>query len=184
MPGWTAQDFPFGEISPAEMDMKKYDKDTSAHAVVLNEYGTSTITVNNTDDIVLRYKYHVKIKLFDKGAFDYGTVAIPVYNNSDNESYENAEDIKGVTFYKDDNGLTQKEELSGKKIYPVRENKHLAVYKFALSGIRAGSVIEYSYTIESPYIENFHSWDFQGDIPKVRSEYQVHIRQYALTTHL
>ena len=155
--------------------MKKYNKDTSAHAVVLNEYGTSTITVNNSDNMVLIYKYHVKIKLFDKEAFDYGTVNIPVYNNSDNDSYENVEDIKGITYYKDDNGLTQTAELNSNKIYPVKENKHWANYKFALPGIRSGSIIEYSYTIESPYFENFHSWKFQWDIPKIHSEYRVHI---------
>ncbi len=171
----AAQDFQFGEINPLQMDMIKYDKDTSAHAVVLDEYGTSTIMVNNSDNIVMLYKYHVKIKLFDKEAFDYGTVNIPVYNNSESDSYENVEDIKGVTYYKDDNGLTQTAELSNNKIYPVRENKHWANYKFALPGIRSGSIIEYSYTIESPYFENFHSWKFQWDIPKVRSEYRVHI---------
>ena len=38
-----AQDFPYGQVDDAALDMKKYDKDTSAHAVVLNEYGTSRI---------------------------------------------------------------------------------------------------------------------------------------------
>jgi len=33
-----AQDFPFGEQDNAALDMKSYAKDTSAHAVVLNEH--------------------------------------------------------------------------------------------------------------------------------------------------
>ncbi|MDB5125457.1 MAG: hypothetical protein JWP94_3586 [Mucilaginibacter sp.] len=170
-----AQDFPFGQVTPGEMEMKKYAKDTSAHAVVLQEFGTSRIAVASDDNIKLIYEYHVKIKIFDNKGFDNGTIAIPVYNNGDADSYESVDDIAGVTFYKDDNGLTQKVELENRKIYPVKENKHWANYKFALPGLRNGCVIEYKYRIESPYFENFHSWHFQNDIPKLYSEYEVHI---------
>lgn len=170
-----AQNFPFGQVTPAEMEMKKYTKDTSAHAVVLQEFGKSRIDVTGDDNIKLIYEYHVKIKIFDNKGFDNGTVQIPVYNNSDADSYESVDDITAVTFYKDDNGLTQKVELENKKIYPVKENKHWANYKFALPGLRNGCVIEYKYRIESPYFENFHSWRFQDEIPKVYSEYEVHI---------
>ncbi|SHM11789.1 DUF3857 domain-containing protein [Mucilaginibacter sp. OK098] len=171
----SAQDFPYGATSTQEMNMKNYAKDTSAHAVVLQEFGKSRIAVVSDDNIKLIYEYHVKIKIFDSKAFDKGTIQIPVYNNSDNDSYESVSDIAGVTYYKDDNGFTQKVELEDKKIYPVKENKHWANYKFALPGLRNGCVIEYKYKIESPYFENFHSWHFQDDIPKVYSEYEVHI---------
>lgn len=155
--------------------MKNYAKDTSAHAVILREYGKSRMDVAADDYIKLIYEYHVKIKIFDAKGFDNGTVEIPVYNNSNNDLYENVDGITGVTYYKDDNGLTQKIELENKKIYPVKENKHWATYKFAMPGLRNGCIIEYKYTIESPYFENFHSWHFQTDIPKIYSEYEVHI---------
>jgi hypothetical protein len=171
----SAQDFPYGTVSTDEMNMKSYAKDTSAHAVVLQEFGKSRIAVVTDDNIRLIYEYHVKIKIFDSKAFDKGTIEIPVYNNSDADSYENVSDITGVTYYKDDNGFTQKVDLQDKKIYPVKENKHWANYKFALPGIRNGCIIEYKYKIESPYFENFHSWHFQDDIPKIYSEYEVHI---------
>jgi hypothetical protein len=170
-----AQDFLYGTVSPEEMDMKNYAKDTSAHAVILREYGKSRMDVAADDYIKLIYEYHVKIKIFDAKGFDNGTVEIPVYNNSNNDLYENVDGITGVTYYKDDNGLTQKIELENKKIYPVKENKHWATYKFAMPGLRNGCIIEYKYTIESPYFENFHSWHFQTDIPKIYSEYEVHI---------
>lgn len=171
----SAQNFPYGFVTQEEMDMKNYSKDTSAHAVVLNEYGTSRITVANDDNIKMIYEYHVKIKIFDSKAFDNGTVQIPVYNNSSGDAYEDVSGIEGITYYKDDNGVTQKIELEKKKIYPVKETKTLANYKFAMPGLRNGCIIEYKYTIESPYFENFHSWEFQGDIPKINSEYEVHI---------
>jgi Domain of Unknown Function with PDB structure (DUF3857) len=171
----NAQNFTYGKNTAAEMDMSKYVNDTSAHAVVLQEFGESRMRVANDDYIKVFYTYHVKIKIFDNKGFDQGTVQIPVYNNSGDDSYENVYDIKGITTYKDDNGLIRQIELENKKIYPVKENKHWANYKFALPGLRNGCIVEYEYTIESPYWENFHSWQFQSDIPKINSEYDVHI---------
>ncbi len=171
----SPQDFAYGTVTGSEMDMKNYAKDTSAHAVVLQEFGKSRIDAVSDDNIKLRYQYHVKIKIFDDKAFYEGTVQIPLYNNSDYDSYETVEDIKGVTFYKDDNGVTQQIELENKKIYPEKVNKHLSYYKFAMPGLKKGCIIEYQYTVESPYFENLRHWQFQWDIPKVYSEYEVHI---------
>ena len=58
-----AQNFDFGKITAQELQMKKYDRDTSAHAVVLNEYGKAYITTG--DNIRLQFEHHVKIKIFD-----------------------------------------------------------------------------------------------------------------------
>ena len=64
----TAQDFEYGQITPAELDMKKYAKDTAAHAVVLQEFGKTRIAVSNADKIEVIYEYHVKIKILMRPA--------------------------------------------------------------------------------------------------------------------
>jgi hypothetical protein len=175
----SAQDFPYGSISDDELDMKSYSKDTSAHAIVLHEYGKATIALLTDDEIRLVYEYHVKIKIFDNKGFDRGTVQIPVYRSTSNSgAFQDVQDITGVTYYRDDNGSAQKSELDAGKIYPVNENKHWSNYKFAMPGIRNGCVIEYKYKIISPYLYNFHPWYFQDYIPKVYSEYEAHIPAY------
>lgn len=174
----AAQDFEYANVTTQDMDMKNFKNDTSAHAVVLREYGRSRIDMTNNDNVRLIYDYHVRIKIFDSKAFDKGTITVRIYNNSDNDSYEDISDVSGVTFFKDDNGVPQQIELDTKKIYPVKEDKHYAYYKFTLPGIKNGSVIEYKYRITSPYISNFRSWQFQDDIPKIYSEYEVHIPAY------
>ena len=45
-----AQDFPYGKITQEELSMKTYAKDTSAHAVVLQEFGKSRINVGSDDN--------------------------------------------------------------------------------------------------------------------------------------
>src|ERR1700744_3156530 len=170
-----AQDFPFGQVSSQELEMKKYDKDTSAHAVYLNEYGSSRINLNTEYDTRLTFEYHAKIKFFDSKEFEKeGTIEIPIYN-SDNMVYEQVEDIKGITYYKDDNGNIQQAELDPKKVFRVKDNKHWSTMKFAMPALRNGCVIEVSFHLISPYLHNFHSWNFQAGIPKINSEYEVNI---------
>lgn len=175
----SAQDFPYGTVNQQEMDMKSYSKDTSAHAVVLQEYGKTRIGLVTDENIRVIFEYHVKIKIFNNKGFDYGTVQIPIYHsNDDADTYESLEEITGVTYFKDDNGTTQKVELEKQNIFPVNETKHWANYKFAMPGIRNGCIIEYKYRLISPYFETLHPWVFQALIPKVYSEYEVHIPAY------
>ena len=167
-----SQDFEFGRFDNVEMDMTKYSKDTSAHAVVLKEFGKTWIST--TDHVPLVHEYHVKIKIFDSKKFNEGDVVIHLYH-SDNDTYETVRDIKGITYYKDDNGNVQKAELDSKKVYHERVDKHRERVKFAMPNLRNGCIIEYSYITESPYHFNFHPWIFQSDIPKIYSEYEAHI---------
>jgi len=175
----TAQDFPYGTVTNDEMNMAKYAKDTAAHAVVLQEFGKASIGVVTGENIRLIFDYHVKIKIIDNKGFDNGTVELQAYNyNEDADSYEQIEQITAVTYYKDDNGVTQKIELDNSKIYPVKEGKNLVIYKFTMPGMRAGCVIEYKYREISPYFDNFQTWYFQSGIPKIYSEYEAHIPAY------
>ncbi|MDB5004477.1 MAG: transglutaminase [Mucilaginibacter sp.] len=169
-----AQNFPVNVWLHDEVDMPKYVNDPSAHAVVLNEYADARLDNTESDgSIRLVYKYHVKIKIFDESGIKYGTIEIPLYNN--NEVAEEVSEIDGLTAYKDNNGVVKTEKLDPAKIYRVRENKNYSTAKFAMPGVKNGAIIEYSYTIVSPYFESFRTWHFQTGIPKVHSKYEAHI---------
>lgn len=168
-----AQKFEVGGASSAELSMSSYDRDPSAHAVVLAEQGDARITSTNDDNIRLVYQYHVRIKIFDSDGFKEGTIEIPLYIGK--EVDEKVDDIAGITTYIDERGSVKKEELQQDKIYRVAENKNHTTVKFAMPGLRKGCIIDYRYTIISPYVQDFHHWQFQSDIPKVKSEYETHI---------
>jgi len=167
------QDFQYGAISNEDLDMKAYVKDTSAHAVVLREFGKTTFIVASDNYYKIRFEYHIKIKIFNDKGFDSGSVEIPAY--FDNETYENVDDISGTTFYKDENGNVQRADLDQKNVYSEKVSKHWINYKFAMPALKKGCIIEYKYIIESPYWETLHKWEFQTNIPKIYSEYEVHI---------
>jgi|GEM_PF-62625 len=168
-----AQDFAFGNITQEEVNMATYSKDPSAHAVVLSEYGDARITMTNQDQVRLVYKYHVKIKIFDSEAFDKGTIQVPLYISKDRE--EQIDDIEGITVSPDASVGVKRDELQKSQIFNVDVNQTHKLLKFAMPGLRKGCVIEYRYTVTTPYFEDMHDWQFQSDIPKIKSEYEAHI---------
>src|SRR5690606_30599913 len=68
--------FEFGKVSTRELSMKVYDKDTSAAALVLYEFGEAYI--DNTGDHNLIFQYHVKIKILKKQGLQYADIQIPL----------------------------------------------------------------------------------------------------------
>jgi len=173
-----AQDFTFGTFTEDEMHMKQYAKDTSAHAVVLGEFGRAEINNTNDDKIKIIFRYHVRIKIFDSQGFDQATAAIHAYGDGTGEDDETVENIKGITTYMDDNGGIKQAELEDDKIFKIKDNKYWATTKFTMPDIRNGCIIEYTYTKYSVYWNNFPVWNFQSDIPKIYSEFDVHIPAY------
>ncbi len=98
----SAQDFEYGKYDREAFEMKKYAKDTSAHAVVIREFGKAWVSTQ--DNIPLVFEYHVKIKIFDSKGFDKGTVAIEVHNDESDNSRDEVDNISGITTYIDENG--------------------------------------------------------------------------------
>src|SRR4051812_46222062 len=76
----SAQRFPFGVVDQNALDMKKYDKDETAHAVVIKEYGETGLLPVDFGYINILHEYHVKIKILDQEGLKYGKVEIPLYN--------------------------------------------------------------------------------------------------------
>ena len=137
-----AQDFYYGTFTQNETSMQRYDKDTSAHAVVLDEHGTAKFVETNDNSVKIVYEYHVKIKIFDSKGFAKGNVVIALSNNAEQD--ETLEAIKGITTYTDDDGSIKQTELDPAKVYKTKLNKYWTEAKFAMPAIKNGCIIEYT----------------------------------------
>ncbi|MDQ2658219.1 MAG: DUF3857 domain-containing protein, partial [Bacteroidota bacterium] len=174
-----AQDFEFGRVSLKELSMKTYEPDTSAGAVVLKEFGEAHIS--NGDEYNLIFKYHVRIKILDKNGLGESDIEIPLYQGAKNA--ERILELKASS-YNIENDRIKEEQLQQRNIFTQDVSDYWKVRKFAIPNVRVGSVIELSYTLESPFIFNFRSWEFQSDIPKMESEYWASmpgVYQYNIT---
>jgi len=168
----SAQDdgFPFGKVTYSDLELRNYPKDTSAVALVLNEFGEAYI--ENGDDYNLIFKNHVKIKILKKAGLEYADFEIPL-----RKIEAKAERIRSVTAstFNVENGSMREVKFDTRKQFTENKNKYWDIVKFALPNVRVGSVIEVEYVLESPFIMKFRSWEFQSDIPKIQSEYRASI---------
>lgn len=157
----------FNKITPEELSMTVYEKDTTAHAVVLEEYGENYFDVIN-DRIHLVKHFYAKIKILDKQGIEEANIEIPVYKNEDSSEY--IKNIKAATHNSD-----KIDYLEQDQIFSIDITNYYAEKRFTFPNVKAGSIIEYQYTLESPFYYNLEGWDFQSHIPKIYSEFNAKI---------
>ena len=165
-----AQDFEFGKLIADDLNLKKVPFDSTANAVVLREFGTASIRIDdNTGQSYISYTFHAKIKILNKQGFDEANIQIPFRTYSNNNQDELVK-LTAVTMNFTEKGLV-KTELDQKNVFTDKKSKYLTIKKFTMPDIREGSVVEYSYNVKLPYIFNFVTWEFQSHLPKIYSEY-------------
>lgn len=157
----------YGEPSDYEFSITEYDRDPEAPAVVLYEKGEYTV------DIVDRYvrlikKVHRKVKVFDVTRYSDFEVEIPYYR--ERQARENVKSIHAITH----NGEL-KSYLSINDIFDTAQNQNWSVKKFTFPDVQNGSIIEYTYQIETPYLSNIGNWYFGREIPTLYSELHTEI---------
>lgn len=168
-----AQNFKFGQITNEEDAIDRNKIDSSANAIVIQEFGRSIMQLNEADGrIHLVFEYHIKLKIFNKDGFRQANILIPTHIGSGKEEY--LSEIKAST-YNYNAGTFEETIMDKKAIFTEQRSKYIQLTKFTLPNLKEGSIIEYSYRLETPNIFNFKPWNFQSDIPKMSSEYEVNI---------
>src|SRR5689334_6496539 len=89
--------FKFGKLEMKDLTMRTYDKDTSASAVVLGDYGKSYFVLSNYAGLQLIFERHTRIKILKKSGYEWADMIIPFYRES-SSSEERIGKVKGVTY--------------------------------------------------------------------------------------
>jgi hypothetical protein len=164
----------FGKIEPEELSMMKYDKDTTADALMLFDYGTTKFTLSPQEKFQFVFERHFRIKIFKKSAFKLADFNFNFYESDSRK--EKIAELKAVTYNLVD-GKVVKTKLDNDNIYVDKSNNY-NIEKFAFPQVKEGSIIELSYTIVSDFLYNLRGWAFQYSIPAVWSQYIYEIPEY------
>lgn len=163
----------FGKISPDDFKQTRFELDTGAHAVVLSDIGSSDFDADG-GDLKLVFKRHRRVKILDKNGYEAADVQVPLYHDGKRE--EKLSNLKAVT-YNLENGQVVETKLDGKSVFTEELNKNNRRKKFSFPAVKEGAVIEYTYTVTSPFLFSLQPWDFQDKYPCLWSEYAVGIPQ-------
>ena len=160
------------EVTKQDIELNVYDKDSTANALIIYEKGKSFV---DRRSFLLNSEIKKKLKILNRNGFDKATQTIYLYGKSGTK--ETITDIK-ATVYNLENGEVTKTKLDESSIFKEKYNDEYTIVKFTFPNIKEGSVIVYSYTLESPYMFKYKSWYFQEDI----QNYIVNIDQVFLET--
>jgi len=161
----------YGKISMQELEMKYYEQDSTAEAVVLYDSGNSYFNFL-TNNFHLIFNRHIRIKILNKNGLDYANFEIPMYRNGG--VGEDITNIKAKIYNLEGNKVAET-KLSKENYFIEKTSEMTQTAKVAFPGVKVGSVIDFVYAISSDYLFSLRPWYFQRKIPVVYSEYKVEI---------
>ncbi|MBK5280413.1 MAG: DUF3857 and transglutaminase domain-containing protein [Bacteroidia bacterium] len=167
--------FEFGEIPPDQLKMTQYEKDSSAAAVVLVDYGQTTMQYLQSEGFVLLFERLTRIKIFTKEGLDHANFSIPLYHSGNSD--EKLSGLKAVT-YNLENGKVIETKLKNDAIFKEKQDANVDVMKITLPNVKSGSIVEITYKVQSDFLFNFQDWEFQSAIPIMWSEYRARMPEY------
>jgi hypothetical protein len=164
-------DIKFGDVKLEDFATKIYSIDSNAQAVILFEVLKAEYEADNTGGFNIVYKYHKRMRLLSKNAFDEAIVEIPI--STGNTYEDDLKKLEAVT-YNVENGKIVSIKVDKGSIFKDKVTKGFYVKKFTFPALQEGSIIEVQYTIVSPFEQALISWQFQDtEHPTLWSEYDV-----------
>lgn len=170
----------FGKVTPEDFNVTVTGPDSAAGAVIVADFGTSSFDGNQHGWFSLTFKHSRRVKILQRSGFDAATVVIPLYTAG--TETEKLESLRAST-YTLENGKVVETKLDDKSIFTDKISKHWINKKFTFPALKEGAIIEFSYTQTSPFLFQLQPWKFQGQYPRLWSEYQVDMPnffQYAI----
>lgn len=168
--------FKFGKFSPEEINLTKYAVDSTAGAIVLHNVGNLKFIYNDTKSAFeIEMTKKVRIKILDKSELNRADIKIMLYKNGKDE--ESVSKIKASTWNIVNNKPVET-ALQKNTIFKNEVDKKHNSVSFALPNVKVGSIIEYEYTLSSPFIYELPTWYFQYDIPVKISQFTINIPEF------
>ena len=154
----------YPEFNKNELSKTKSTIKEDAHAEILYS-SISNLIINGQ----LETKVFKRIKIYNKEkSSQYLDVEIPLYEG--NGERESVSGLKAVTYnLENDKVVTSKVEKDAK--FKSKEQKNQVIQKFTFPNVKDGSIIEYQYQLNSPFLQLLDKTYLEFDIPVIYEEY-------------
>lgn len=162
---FSQEKFKFGTVPESLLKMTVYEKDTSANVLVVYEDCDMYYQWNTLGGFNRITEYVVRFKVLRQAGVDYAANnSIAFIKGNLSSETEQISDFQAFT-YNLENGKTVKTKLEKQYINVEDVTEHLKKQKFAMPAVKVGSVVEYKYTLSSPFYSSPIHYTFQRSIP-------------------
>jgi hypothetical protein len=156
----------FGLPTSDEIALKSCAFDPDADAVILKHEAHS----GHDDERRLITSHLYRMKILKETGKRYATVVIPYFTGGD---FESINELEAVVINTQPNGSLTKTVVDRKSFFYQKHDKDVSVIKFTFPAIQIGSIIEYRYKSTMKHYGGLRDWEFQSEIPVVRSKYAL-----------
>ncbi len=157
-----AQDYRFGKISKEELSQEVHSMEPDASAAVLYRELKTSFNYDSQNGFTVKTYHHERIKIYNSDGYDYANKKIYTYVAGGVQ--ENVTNLKASTFNLV-NGKVEKTKLKKNGIFDESASKTRNVKKFTMPDIGDGSIVEFEYTVTSPFTTDIDTYVFQELIP-------------------
>lgn len=157
---------PFGNISLEEFSNKPYKPDPGADAIILSDIGIATLKYQK--GFFLEFERDIRIRIVNTSGYHYADIEIPYWIDDDMVSFR-------ASTFNIRNGEKFETQIPQKNFIIEKTSPSYNTLKFNFQDVHEGSVVEYSYKmrLRNSALSILIPWEFQSDIPVVRSTFTV-----------
>lgn len=171
----------FGDVSDEELEMTVYPPDTSAAVVILYRHKEVEATLSATRGLTRRAIFTERVKILKESGKDFPNYKIHYSVKSDPR--ETVGVIKVWTHNLVD-GKRVVDKLPKKMIFNEKVSDSEWAVSFSAQNVRVGSVVEVTYTFESPYVADIGTIFLQTTYPINYSEATVSFAEWFYFTRM
>lgn len=170
--------FEYGDITAADFKPGIKNSDTVANAIIIADIERVHFEKNEAGDFDVIKTRFMRVKIVNDNGFEAGKFTIYLNKFVPFRSFmmtlpePGLLNLKGITYNLDD-GEIRKTRLEMNSVFTTNESKISAVEKFAMPGLKAGSLFDVEYSIRSALQTQDINWSFQRKYPCLWSEYDL-----------
>lgn len=177
--GAAAQTIPvntkFGAVSEEELQMTVYPPDTSAAVVLLYCKQEVEAAFSSSLQFGRKIVHTERIKILKESGKDYPDFKI--FYSTDCSPRESVTNIK-LSTYNLVNGKKTEDKLNRKMIFDEKVSDTKRSVSFSAPNVRVGSVVEVTFTFESPFVADIGTIYLQKNVPINLSEAEFISAEY------
>lgn len=157
----------WGKPSKEEVAMTTCPFDEEANAVVLlNKIDIGYDISENTTNVW--YLIHKRIKVLKSEGKEQANIEVMTEERGSDK--ELLMELKASAFNSEGGKLVET-KMKRDQVFEEKVNKNLKRTKFTIPQVKEGTIIEYSYKIQSDFYYNVNTWYAQEDIPTVYADF-------------
>ncbi|MEZ2415331.1 DUF3857 domain-containing protein [Muriicola sp. E247] len=168
--GLNGQSLKFDDINQEMLEEMSYATDSAASAAVLQRTHAVNFIYKESTGFQLITTVRKRIKIYKTEGFSYATISENLYNHKGDR--ETVSGLKAETYNLED-GKVVTTKLKRSETYTKERNKYYDEYTFTMPNVKEGSIIDYEYTITSPFAHLIDEIYIQYDIPIKEQEIVV-----------